>query len=201
LAVFIFLDFFVIAKKFFPGSLTFWLFPGLMSKTMVLIRKKNRKNSLRRPTFDYSSQGAYFITIITKNRRLYLGSIQHQKIALSNAGVIVWECWQAIPIHYPKIKLGTFVVMPDHVHGIINIFRDQCFRGEACLAPENHSPSLGVVIGSFKSAATKKIHESGNPEFGWHRRYHDHIIRDNLELTLIDQYIRDNPRRWQDPSR
>lgn len=166
---------------------------------MALIRRTYRKNSLRRPNSDYSSRGFYFITIVTKNRQPFFGLIQNQKMALSDAGLIIWDCWHAIPSHYPNIKLGAFVVMPDHTHGIIQIFREQ-YRGEVCLAPSFLAPILGTVIGSFKSAAAKKIRENGNPAFGWLRRYHDHIIRDDVELALIERYIHDNPRRWRDPS-
>lgn len=160
---------------------------------MTLFRGKFRKNSLRKRNVDYSLPGYYFVTVITKNRIRYLGNIRDHTMILSAAGEVVWECWHAIPSHYPNVKLGAFIIMPDHLHGIVSISR-KSRTGEACLA-------LGNIIGSFKSATAKKIHENGNPGFGWLRRYHDHIIRDDVELRLIDRYIRDNPRRWCDPSR
>lgn len=170
-----------------------------MSKNaMTLFLGKYRKNSLRKRNVDYSSTGYYFVTINTKNRNRYLGHIRDHCMILSQSGQIVRECWLAIPSHYPGVKLGAFIVMPDHFHGIV-IISQKPRRDGACPVPANRPPFLGNVIGSFKSATTKKIHESGNPVFGWHRRYHDHIITDDVEWALIDRYIRDNPRRWRDP--
>ncbi len=155
---------------------------------MTFFRGKYRKNSIRRPNFDYSSTGYYFITILTKERKYFFSSVLNKKMQLNDTGKIVWECWRTIPDHYPNAKLGAFVVMPNHIHGIVIICR--C---EACLAP-----TLGNVIGSFKSAVTKIIRESGNPDFGWHRRYHDRVIRDPVELAMAEEYIRTNPERWGD---
>ncbi|MBE0648363.1 MAG: transposase [Bacteroidales bacterium] len=157
---------------------------------MTLFRRKFRIESARKPRFNYATSGHYFFTICTKNRQPVFGSIHRYEMLLSTTGGMVCECWRQIPSHYPDVKLGAFVVMPDHVHGIIII--------------SHHSgmgPTLGNVIGSFKSAATKKIRMNGKPGFGWLPRYHDHVIRDEHERILIERYILENPRRWCDHHR
>jgi len=159
---------------------------------MTLFRGKYRIESARKQGFDYASTGCYFFTIITKNRQHFFGLIQGDEMILSVSGKVVWECWWDVPMHYPDIKTGAFIVMPDHVHGILIINQGNML---------NHIPTLGNVIGSFKSAVTKKIRENENPDFGWIPRFHDYIIRNEPERIIIERYIHDNPRRWRDPSR
>jgi len=163
---------------------------------MTFYQGKNRKNALRNQKHDYSSAGIYFVTIVTRNRIRWFGSVQEKRMVATVAGKIVRDCWLEIPIHYPHVRLGEFIVMPDHFHGIIRIPKDQSRTGACQHRNESYlTPVLGNIIGSFKSAATKKIRESGFSDFAWLRRYHDHIIRDNAELAIIEQYIRMNPRR------
>ncbi len=169
---------------------------------MTLFRRKFRIESARRPGFDYATTGHYFFTICIKNRHPVFGSVYQKKMLLSLSGKLAWECWRKIPYHYPGVRLGSFIVMPDHVHGII-ILSDQYTNIEEnpkLMGATGRIPTLGNVIGSFKSAVTKKIHETGYPGFRWLPRYHDHIIRDEHERILIERYIPNNPRRWRDPS-
>jgi len=117
-------------------------------------------------------------------------------MVLSPFGDIARECWMSIPKHFPHVRLDAFVVMPDHVHGIV-------FLGDFC--PRTHaigriSPgSLGVVVRSFKSAVASRINALRGARVGriWQRNYFDQIIPDRDDLNRVRRYIRDNPARWE----
>ncbi len=131
---------------------------------------------------------------------------------LNSLGEIVAACWSAIPEHFPSVKLEEFVVMPNHVHGILVIV-DSCV-GAQHAAPLRRAPlqrpidrggrvnvtpgSLGAIIRSFKSAVTKRINELPNALISnpWQRNYYEHIIRNERDLERIRQYIADNPAGW-----
>ncbi len=160
---------------------------------MALYRKRYRIESARWSGWDYSSEGTYFITICTKPRLDVFGQIVNKAMVLSNQGIALEECWCSIPLHYKNAGLGVFAIMPDHFHGIIIIGgTTQPMAGN-----RQNRPSLGNIIGSFKSAASNKIHSSGFPDFGWQERYNDRVIRDEPELKRIEKYIRDNPKNWK----
>ena len=91
----------------------------------LLFKNKYKIKSIRLPNWDYSSNGAYYITICTKNRECLFGKIVDEKMKLNSIGEIVKECWYDLPNHYGNCKLDEFVIMPDHVHGIIIIDNDQ----------------------------------------------------------------------------
>ncbi len=172
---------------------------------MALYQRKYRIESARWSGWDYSSDGTYFITICTKPRVNVFGQIVNKKMVLSNQGIVVEECWGSIPLHYKNVGLGVVAIMPDHFHGIIILGgttqSNTVETGHAPSLPtaENRQnrPSLGNIIGSFKSAASNKIHASGFPDFGWQVRYNDRVIRDKPELQRIERYIRDNPKNWK----
>jgi len=92
-------------------------------------RNKYRVPSARHPNWDYGCNAAYFVTICTKYRERLFGNIEHQIMIKSQLGNDAFECWQAIPTHFPFVRLGAFVVMPNHVHGIIIIDRDNVIGG------------------------------------------------------------------------
>ncbi len=102
---------------------------------------------------------------------------------MSEIGCIVAEEWSKTPKVRRSVELGPYVVMPDHVHGLI-------FQTEGAVA-------LGRTVNQIKSAATKRIRALLDPQFTWQARYHDRIIRDEAEFDRICRYIRDNPRRWE----
>ena len=91
---------------------------------MTLFKNKYRIESTRLQEYDYSSQGAYFITVCTKNRECLLGALVDGQIILNNFGKIVLDCWHDLPNHYSNIILDEFVIMPNHIHGIICIDDD-----------------------------------------------------------------------------
>ncbi|GBD26328.1 hypothetical protein HRbin30_01660 [bacterium HR30] len=113
---------------------------------------------------------------------------------------IARHCWLDIPAHFPRAELDAFVVMPNHVHGVIVIVDG---RGTPCRAPTERfgrpvTGSIPAVIRSFKSAVTKHINEQRSTPGAqiWQRNYYEHIIRDEVSLNRIRQYIVDNPLRW-----
>ncbi|MGA7161336.1 MAG: hypothetical protein WBZ48_10065 [Bacteroidota bacterium] len=89
----------------------------------------HHRHSIRLKGYDYSSAGAYFITLVLQHRRHWFGAIQEAKMQLTIAGTIARKCWEEIPIHLPNVALDEFVIMPDHMHGIILIVNDNNSRG------------------------------------------------------------------------
>ena len=165
--------------------------------------KLRHRRSIRLKGYDYSQAGAYFVTICTLNRECLFGEIKALEPAplLNECGEIVLDCWNAIPGHFQGVELDEFVVMPNHVHGILIIHDNG--RGTACRAPTEQfgkpvAGSLPTIIRSFKSAVTKRIHERrGTPGCPvWHRNYYEHVVRDQDELNRIREYILLNPVQW-----
>jgi len=142
--------------------------------------------------YDYSSPGAYFVTICTKYRGGIFGKISDGEMVLNKFGKIVLEEWFKTGEQRANIQLGEFVAMPNHVHGII-IIADIACRGMARHAPTNRAfgkpipDSLSTIVGAFKSAVTKRINEIREmPGFPiWQRKFYDHIIRDDDEMQQI----------------
>jgi len=158
------------------------------------------------------------VTICTYQRECLFGKIESGMITLSQYGRLVERCWQILPHHFLGIELDTFVVMPNHIHGIVIL--TGCHtegRGEAFaqrlqewphFIAANASPlrlahgtqpgSLGAIVQNFKSVSTRKINQarasSGTPV--WQRNYHEHIVRNEEELHDLRQYIVNNPLQW-----
>ncbi|HSW38590.1 MAG TPA: hypothetical protein VLL97_03775, partial [Acidobacteriota bacterium] len=151
----------------------------------ILIMRERRPN--RAPRFDYSSRGAYFITTNVKHRAEWFGRMQGGRMVLNADGLIAHRCWMEIPEHFPGVRVDAFVVMPDHVNGII-IIDDAPFPGDG---RPNHA-IIPVVVGSYKSAVSKLIHRFGSPSFQWQRSYHDTVIRDHHALRGVRRYIGEN---------
>ena len=167
---------------------------------------KHHRRSIRIKGYDYTQVGAYYVTIVTYQRDCLFGDIQNGEAILSDFGKIADECWRAIPEHFPFVELGAYVVMPNHVHGII-VIRDMG-RGAALLRPYNGNDnphkinvkpgSLGAMVRSYKSAVSYRINKEHNATGFWQRNYYEHIIRDNQDLQRITDYIEANPSRWND---
>ncbi len=153
----------------------------------------------RLPEYDYNSNGYYFVTICTKNRIPWFGHIEDEHMVLFEKGKIVQECWDEIPTHFPNIQLDEFIVMPDHVHGIIIIDTDPFIPvGAADLRHlqqgDRTKMLIPKVIQGWKSTVSRRIN---NPSFAWQRSYYDHIIRNETALYNIRVYIQNNPLQWQ----
>jgi len=163
----------------------------------------HHRRSIRLRDYDYSEEGAYFVTICTLQRQCLLGDVSGGEVHLSRFGLIVAECWEAIPTHFSNVELDSFVVMPNHVHGIV-IILDGTQGDRARHASPLHLNArakpvlLGTIVGSFKSAASRHINNlRGTPgEPVWQRNYYEHIIRKERELNGIREYIACNPVRW-----
>jgi REP element-mobilizing transposase RayT len=161
----------------------------------------NRKTP-RLKVWDYSLPYWYFVTICTHNHFAFWGKIKETKVQLNQLGKQVFQCWQEIPSHYRSVELDDFVVMTNHLHGIIILNNvgsrhastkriNDLQMGGTC-----PTPTLGNVIGSFKSAVTKWANKNGIDTFKWQRSYYDRIIRNEKELFLMRNYIKTNPFKW-----
>lgn len=166
---------------------------------------KHHRRFIRLKGHDYAQAGAYFITIVARDRVCLFGEVADAEMHPNDAGRIVDRCWRDIPAHFPNFELDAFVVMPNHVHGIIVMVRDPPVGAtHASPLPDTATPrgpkrqSLGAVVGSFKSAASKYINALyGNPDTTlWQRNYYEHVIREEESLNRIRQYILHNPVRW-----
>ena len=154
------------------------------------------RRSIRLRHYDYRSSGVYFITICAAKKAFIFGDVRDDGVWLSHAGRIVDACWREIPVHFPHVELDDFVVMPNHLHGILSLER----ATHASLL-RNRGPragSVGAVVGSFKSAAAKKINAIHRTASGrvWQRNYVERVVRNDEELRAYRQYIADNPLRW-----
>lgn len=179
------------------------------------------RRSIRLKGYDYAQSGAYFVTICTYQHQSLFGVVVGGEMVFNSFGQVVWEEWFKSARIRSEIELFTdeFVVMPNHIHGIIWIVNDPTVPATRRVAPTiprvtqtiprvaptpSSRPcgprpgSIGAIIGQDKSAVTKRINQIretlGEPI--WQRNYHDRIIRDETELVNIRAYIADNPRRW-----
>jgi len=176
---------------------------------------RNRR-SIRLKGHDYSQAGLYFVTICTENRQHLFGEIVNGKMGLNEYGNIVQQCWQEIPTHYPDTILHEFIVMPNHIHGIIQIINCKTIVGVENFRPlhdvkrtsvgaENFPPlhqhpnckprTIGAMVRGFKIGTTKQLGKSI-----WQRNYHEHIIRNNHSHEYIANYIVNNPKTWESDS-
>jgi len=155
-------------------------------------RGRYRIPSARYVGWDYRWTGVYSVTICTWDRMRCLSEVHEGQVTLSRIGEAVAKEWLAIPRHHPHVHLDEWVLMPDHMHGIL-IF--QKVEGE----PKGpRSGSLGAVIRRFKADATKQIWWNlKRKDFDWQERFHDTIVRTPAELERIRAYIRENPARWR----
>lgn len=171
---------------------------------------KYRNESTRLQNWDYAWAAAYFVTICTKNKQWYFGEVIDGKMQLSKLGVIADILWKEIPYHMKNVELGEYVVMPDHIHGIIILNEDlqvgasRGVRAESTINKmvteeiignrrfqKQGINTLSSIVGAYKSAVSKHARRLGF-EFGWQRRYHDHIIRNEKSFFSISEYIATN---------
>jgi REP element-mobilizing transposase RayT len=164
------------------------------------------RRSIRLKEYDYAQPGAYFVTIVAFRRNYLFGEIVDKEMQLNEFGSIADECWRAIPEHFPDVELGTYIVMPNHVHGIIVIHESRSSMGvrarHASPVQKPSNPrgfkrgSIGAIVASFKSAVTRRIGRERKIMGVWQRNYYEHIIRDEKEWDRIHRYIECNPSRW-----
>ena len=179
-----------------------------------------RRKVVRAQKYHYSSPGAYFVTICVQGRRPILAKIGGEGHELTRPGRIVEAAWHDLPNRFHWVDIDSFVVMPNHIHGIVIFnatsqeasagrveFPDRSGVGEAGVM--NHAPTrrrdrgdgyapiaLGEVIRAFKAVATRSIRTAGLAEFAWQRNYYEHIIRSDQSLERIREYIEGNSGKW-----
>ena len=157
----------------------------------------HHRRSLRIPGYDYSQNGAYFITICTHNHKCIFGNIIDGEMKLNGFGEIAWEYMNTIPEHFLYIDLGEIIIMPNHVHGIIiiNETNSEC-NG---VGVQHAAPLLSTIVRSYKSSVTNQINKIRNTPKSpvWQRNYWEHIIRDEKSFDEISTYIINNPGKWQ----
>jgi len=188
-------------------------------------QNKYRISSARLQTWDYANNGAYFITICTQNRHHFFGQIQNQEMQLSEIGKFAEQFWHEIPNHFLMVELGNFVVMPNHIHGILimnhpvetrfiasdnnddnNNNKNQTrliasLQGETGGFSGDKNPMIGnsisKIIRWYKGRCSFECRKI-NPNFGWQSRFHEHIIRNSRSLDNIQNYIEQNPLKWDE---
>ncbi len=169
---------------------------------------------MRLKRYDYSKDGAYFVTILTRERECLFGEIYNGKMILNDAGKMVQKVWDEIPKFYEGITIDAFQIMPNHVHGIVTIVRagpracpDPIKGNLACRQgrPQGVALTVSDIVHRFKTLTTKMYIDGVDrhhwPSFNrrlWHRNYYEHIIRDEQSLGQIRQYIINNPCRWHE---
>ena len=195
---------------------------------MAKFQNKYRIESARASWWNYGWAGAYFITICTQNRSHYFGNIDavqteyalsvqdseldsnsdskspnlqpsyYKKMNLSNCGVLADIFWHEIKNHAKNVELGAFVVMPNHIHGILILTGDAELQLDlqSNSVIKSNKNTVSSIIGSYKSAVTRHANRLGF-EFGWQPRFHDHIIRNDAEYQRINDYIESNIQNWK----
>jgi REP element-mobilizing transposase RayT len=134
------------------------------------------------------SRGTYCVTICTHERICWLGEVAQGEVVLSDIGRIVAEEWEATSEHHRTVILDAWIVMPNHLHGILHL---------APLLPEK-AIALGKIVGLFKSACSRRIWSAGHQDFKWQSRFYDQVIRDEEMLLAFRRYISENPLRWSE---
>lgn len=183
----------------------------------------HHRRSIRLRDYDYSQPGAYYVTICTQGRKSLFGEVSDGILKPNGLGRVIEHHWLDLPNHHRGIALDEYVIMPNHIHGIIVIGEPMgeivgmpavgeaglaptlvgvVGEGEAGLAPtaDTHpmrKATLATIIGSFKSACTRAVHQQfERPVALWQRSYYEHVIRSSTALARIQQYITDNPAKW-----
>ena len=195
------------AKDFLPVRI--W------GQNMRYDSNKHHRRSIRLKGFDYTREGAYFVTICTQNQACLFGEIVNGQMRLNDVGEVADICWRAIPERFPRVVLDAFVIMPNHVHGIIWIGpENRANVGAKIFSPlpplpprpsqrgasafRSPSKTVGSIVRGFKIGVTKWVRANKNIYTVWQRNYYEHIIRNNTGLNRIRKYIADNPAHWDE---
>jgi putative transposase len=169
-------------------------------------RPTHRRRSIRLRDFDYAQTGAYFVTICAHERVCLFGELVDNEVQLNDAGKVVKACWLAVSTHFLDVDLDAFVVMPNHLHGIV-VITDRVV-GAKNVSPlrdnvdtrrrpiQSPSKTIGSIVRGFKIGVTKWFRENEHGGKVWQRNYYEHVIRNGESLSRIRQYIHENPTRW-----
>jgi REP element-mobilizing transposase RayT len=161
--------------------------------------KIHHRRSVRLKDYDYSQFGSYFVTLCVQGKEFLFGDVKNGTVVLSPIGKIAQEHWMEIPNHFSNVTLDEFIIMPNHLHGII------------CIQPvgaQNFVPlrnqfkkiipkSIGTIIRAYKSSVTHWCNKNGYSSFKWQRNFYERVIRNENELNRIREYIVTNPLKWE----
>jgi REP element-mobilizing transposase RayT len=158
--------------------------------------ESHRRKPIRLKKYDYSEEGAYFVTVCTRHRACHFGEVKDGIVELSNVGNVAKRNWGEIPDHFHNCRLDQFIVMPNHLHGVITLEH----VGVQYIEPLQQykyqkviPKSIGSIIRSYKASVTRWCGGNGYELFRWQRNYYEHIIRNEEELRDIREYIMSNP--------
>lgn len=162
------------------------------------------RQSIRLKRYDYSGDGLYFVTINTKKQQHLFGTIENGEMKLNEGGKMALSCWLEIPKHYPNVVLHNFVVMPNHVHGILEIIKDntphfsfQDLQNQELTPFRSPAKTLGSIVRGYKIGVVKWFRSNTDIYDVWHRNYYEIIIRSLPDYERIATYIEDNPKNWK----
>ncbi len=185
----------------------------------------HHRRSIRLKGYDYSQSGLYFITICCQHRRCLFGKITvgansirpnnqsiRPEMILNEFGQIAHNEWIKTPEIRDNVELGEFIIMPNHIHGIIRLrggelpspnksnspikLGDRIIRGEFNSPPQSPSNNIGAIVRGYKSSVTKQLNLLNIGCVVWQRNYYEHIIRDDKSFQNITNYIKNNPAKW-----
>ncbi len=178
------------------------------------VSPQHHRRSIRLQGYDYTQPGAYFITICTQDRACLFGEVMDGEMRLNDAGQMVHVEWESLPKRFPRVALDAFVIMPNHLHGII-VITDHPVNCAGLVPAQNNrtttnrattrvAPTVGDIVGAFKSRTTvlytHGVKQRRGPPFAgrlWQRNYYEYIIRDHRFLNRIREYILQNPLQWE----
>lgn len=176
----------------------------------------HKRRSVRLKGYDYSRAGLYFITICVQNRKCLFGKIEnvgiYQGMSLHDIGQIAHQYWLDIPNHCPRMVLHEHIIMPNHMHGIIQLTDAVAGTRHGVSLPNGMTPqstntnqfgnpvsgSVSMIINQYKSSVKRWCNKNGHEYFQWQSRFHDHIIRNQESYETIANYIINNPAKWQE---
>jgi putative transposase len=151
-----------------------------------------RRKNTRLRNYDYSTPGMYFVTLCTTDRKATFGNVIEGMMQPSKLGTLAAGCWQAIPQHATGVALDCYVVMPNHIHGLLYLAPDTAQMQRA-------GAGLSAVISLYKAAVSREANVRGYSFTKplWQRGFYDHVVRDDSDLYRIRDYIMTNPMRWE----
>jgi REP-associated tyrosine transposase len=157
-----------------------------------------RRRTIRLQTWDYSADGAYFVTICTTQQRHLFGNIVDGVMRLNSVGTIVTDSWRWLASRYPYVTLDEWCLMPNHLHGILVLTGRGGSRTAPTVTEILPRKPLGRLIGAFKTVSTKHINQLRRTPGAivWQRNFWERVVRDDVEMDRIRSYVRNNPDNW-----
>ncbi len=163
----------------------------------------HRRRSIHLPEYDYTIPGAYFVTLCTQDRRPIFGDVMDGCMRLNEAGRMVQAVWEELPARYSCVRTDAFIIMPNHVHGIIVLADGPVVSpghvGEGLKPSPTQRHGLPEIVRAFKTFSARSVNairrSPGRPV--WQRGYYERVVRRCEDINRIRAYILDNPRRWE----